>query len=95
MREVGQEGSGGWHVELCQPLRDCHASLVVGTIQAPDLRRSPASLSPVPFRQIVKGSALAVRGMPSFGEFPDDKLENLRQYIVSEAAALGKANSAN
>jgi len=73
----------------------CHASLVVGTIQVPNLRRSPASLSPVSFRQIVKGGALTARGMPGFGEFPDDKLENLRQYILSEAAGLGKVNSAN
>jgi len=73
----------------------CHGSLVVGTTQAPDLRRSAVSASSEAFRHVVKDGALAARGMPGFGEFPEDKLENLRQYILSEAAALGKADSAN
>ena len=71
----------------------CHGSLVVGVTQAPDLRRSPMVLDTEAFRQVVKGGALAPLGMPGFGEFPGDKLENLRQYILSEAAALGKADS--
>ena len=70
----------------------CHGSLAVGVTQAPDLRRSAVSQSPDVFREIVRDGTLAARGMPGFGEFSADKLEGLRQYILSEAAALGQKN---
>ncbi len=71
----------------------CHGSLVVGLTQAPDLRRSPLALEPDAFRAVVKDGALAALGMPGFGEFPEDKLENLRQYVLSEAAKLAAGDS--
>jgi quinohemoprotein ethanol dehydrogenase len=84
--------AGMWH--YANHCATCHGSLVIGITQAPDLRRSEISASPEAFRSVVRQGALEAHGMPGFGEFTDDKLEELRQYILLEAAALGKADSA-
>jgi quinohemoprotein ethanol dehydrogenase len=66
----------------------CHGSLAVASTQAPDLRRSPIPADRGAFAQIVHGGALEARGMPKFGEFPDGKLEDIRQYTRAQTAEM-------
>jgi len=75
---------------------DCHGSLAVGSIHAPDLRRSPIVLDWDAYLQIVRGGALEAQGMPKFGELDDRKLEDIRYYVRAQAAQLrGQAPSQN
>jgi quinohemoprotein ethanol dehydrogenase len=66
----------------------CHGSSVVGSIHAPDLRRSAVPLSAQAFASVVRDGALVPEGMPAFGELTDQQLGDLRQYIRTEADAL-------
>jgi len=70
------------HCHNCHPLGD---SSWVG---APDLRRSAIPLSAEAFANIVRGGAFLPQGMPKFGEFTDEQLASLRQYIRGEAQQL-------
>ena len=55
--------------------------------QAPDLRASAVVLSQSAFEVVVRGGALRARSMPSFAEFSDERLEELRHYIRQRANA--------
>ncbi len=66
----------------------CHGSLAIGSSFAPDLRRSPVPASKEAFFEVVRNGALESRGMPRFGEFSDETLEGMRQYIRMSAARL-------
>jgi quinohemoprotein ethanol dehydrogenase len=66
----------------------CHGSLAVGSIQAPDLRRSALPQDRTAFAQIVRGGALQVRGMPKFGELSDTELDDIAYYLRARAAQL-------
>ena len=68
----------------------CHGPDVIGVVQAPDLRRSAIPLSAVAFAHIVRDGAFVAKGMPAFGEFTDEQLAQLRQYIRTEAQKLRK-----
>ena len=68
----------------------CHGDEVIGSIHAPDLRRSAFPLSVRAFATIVRDGELVPQGMPAFGELTGEQLSNLRQYIRSEAEALRK-----
>jgi quinohemoprotein ethanol dehydrogenase len=65
---------------------NCHGSLAIGISMAPDLRRSPIPSDRALFTNVVRNGALVPDGMPSFAEFPDAKLEAIREYILSRAA---------
>lgn len=67
---------------------NCHGVMVVGMGNGPDLRRSAMPLDAATFDGVVRGGALAPRGMPPFPEFTDEKLGNIRQYIRAQAHAL-------
>ncbi len=66
----------------------CHGYDVVSSGFAPDLRKSPLPLSEAAFESVVKQGLLEPNGMPKFAEFPLDQLEDLRQYIRSQADSL-------
>jgi quinohemoprotein ethanol dehydrogenase len=66
----------------------CHGALVIGSIHAPDLRRSAIPLAPEVFARIVRDGALVRDGMPDFGELNDAQLSSLRQYIRTQAHKL-------
>ena len=57
---------------------DCHGSLAVGSIQAPDLRRSPLPQDRATFVQIVREGALEAQGMPRFAELTDTQIDDIR-----------------
>lgn len=67
---------------------DCHGSLAVGAIQAPDLRRSPLPQDRATFVQIVREGALEVQGMPKFAELTDAQIDDIRYYLRARAAEL-------
>jgi quinohemoprotein ethanol dehydrogenase len=52
---------------------------------APDLRASPAILSPEAFTAIVKHGALKQQGMPPFDDLGDELIEDIRQYVRHRA----------
>ncbi|HKX79842.1 MAG TPA: PQQ-dependent dehydrogenase, methanol/ethanol family [Novosphingobium sp.] len=64
----------------------CHGIAAVSATHAPDLRRSAVPGSPEAFASVVRDGIAASTGMPGFGEFTDDQLEALRQFIGSETA---------
>jgi quinohemoprotein ethanol dehydrogenase len=67
------------------PCALCHGNAAIAAGHAPDLRRSPIPLSPDAFAKIVRGGALEARGMPKYPEYTDGRLEDLRQYIRTQA----------
>jgi quinohemoprotein ethanol dehydrogenase len=67
---------------------DCHGDSVIGTIHAPDLRRSAIPLSVSAFASIVRDGALVAHGMPNFPELNETQLRDLRQYIRTQAEKL-------
>jgi quinohemoprotein ethanol dehydrogenase len=67
---------------------DCHGSMAVGVIQAPDLRRSPIPQDRAAFLETVRSGALQAQGMPRFGELDDKTLDDIRYYIRAQAAQL-------
>lgn len=78
----------------CMP---CHGYNAVSGTHAPDLRRSSVPLSREAFASVVHDGALVENGMPTFGELTAAELDDLRQYIRSEAAnarANGKGAAA-
>jgi quinohemoprotein ethanol dehydrogenase len=66
----------------------CHGFDAVSAGFAPDLRASGVPLSAEAFSRVVKKGALVQRGMPVFGEFSDEQIEDLRAYLRSQAAAF-------
>jgi len=66
----------------------CHGVGVVGGGHAPDLRASAIPTVAATFDTVVRGGALVANGMPRFEEFSDDKLEDLREFIRSEAHGI-------
>jgi quinohemoprotein ethanol dehydrogenase len=64
----------------------CHGTGAVAVGAAPDLRSSPVPRDKDTFRQIVKGGALVRNGMPAFSELNDANLNDLSQYLRTEAA---------
>jgi len=63
----------------------CHGTTAIAAGTAPDLRTSTAALAAVPFAAIVRGGALAKRGMPGFPELSNRELAGLRYYIRVQA----------
>ncbi|RVQ64734.1 PQQ-dependent dehydrogenase, methanol/ethanol family [Croceicoccus ponticola] len=74
----------------------CHGTGAIGGGTAPDLRTSGVPVDPATFASVVRDGLLVPNGMPQFGEFTDEQLSSLRQYIRSRAAELrgGKNESA-
>ena len=70
----------------------CHGVAVIGGGHAPDLRASSVPLDSDTFKSVVHKGALVSNGMPKFEEFPDDQLNDLRQFIRSEAHEGAKTN---
>ena len=85
-----REGRGG--LGYAYHCATCHGSVVAGSTQAPDLRRSPMPVDREAFTNVVRGGALEAQGMPKFGEFPDGKLEDIRHYIRAETAKFRAAS---
>jgi quinohemoprotein ethanol dehydrogenase len=73
---------------------DCHFSSDYNRMTAPDLRRSTIPLSAEAFGAVVRQGGFVSRGMPAFGEFTDEQLSSLRQYIRSEAQKARKESGA-
>jgi quinohemoprotein ethanol dehydrogenase len=67
---------------------DCHGDSLIGTIHAPDLRRSAIPLSGDAFARIVRDGAFLAHGMPNFPELSETELRDLRQYIRTQAENL-------
>ncbi|MFP6825814.1 MAG: PQQ-dependent dehydrogenase, methanol/ethanol family [Pseudohongiellaceae bacterium] len=63
----------------------CHGGAAVAAGMAPDLRASGVILSADTFEQVVRGGALASRGMPPFADFSDAELNQMRHYIRQQA----------
>jgi quinohemoprotein ethanol dehydrogenase len=63
----------------------CHGMGIVAGGIAPDLRASPAVLSPEAFAHIVRDGSLSARGMPRFAELTDSQLEALRHFVRQKA----------
>jgi quinohemoprotein ethanol dehydrogenase len=66
----------------------CHGSLAVGSIHAPDLRRSAIPQERAAFIQIVRGGTLQAQGMPEFGELTDAQLDDIAYYLRAQAGQL-------
>jgi quinohemoprotein ethanol dehydrogenase len=73
----------------------CHGYGAASGSHAPDLRRSAIPTSAEAFRAVVHDGASAVNGMPAFGEFTKENLEQLRQYLRTQSQGLrdGKRNT--
>ena len=65
----------------------CHGWNAVAGGAAPDLRYSPVIVDAATFRQVVKGGALKLNGMPPFSQIPDADLETIRFYLRARARA--------
>ena len=65
----------------------CHGPGAIAAGQAPDLRASQIVLSAEAFAAVVKAGTLLTRGMPSYAEFTDARLEDLRHYIRRQAGS--------
>jgi quinohemoprotein ethanol dehydrogenase len=63
----------------------CHGIGAVAAGAAPDLRGSYVLLNQDSFKQIVQAGALVSSGMPRFSELSDDDLNDIRQFIRTEA----------
>ena len=63
----------------------CHGGAAIAAGMAPDLRASGVILSADTFEQVVRGGALASRGMPPFSDFSDAELNQMRHYIRQQA----------
>ncbi len=74
----------------------CHGTAAIGGGTAPDLRTAGTAFDAEAFASVVRDGALVPAGMPQFGEFTDDQLASLRQFIRARAAELrsGKNESA-
>jgi quinohemoprotein ethanol dehydrogenase len=70
----------------------CHGVDIVAAGIAPDLRTSPAILSPETFAAIVHDGGLLDNGMPKFSDLSTQQREDIRQLLRSAAhdAAAGK-----
>jgi quinohemoprotein ethanol dehydrogenase len=66
----------------------CHGINLVAGGGAPDLRASSIPLDRETFRAVVHAGALVPNGMPKFDEFSDAQLNDLRQYIRTQAQAM-------
>jgi quinohemoprotein ethanol dehydrogenase len=68
----------------------CHGvGLKAAGAPAPDLRESQIALSQESLKEVLKGGALAERGMPQF-DFTDGQIRQLHAYIRATAReALG------
>ncbi|MBS0579418.1 MAG: PQQ-dependent dehydrogenase, methanol/ethanol family [Proteobacteria bacterium] len=73
----------------------CHGLSAVAGGYAPDLRASPVARSAAAFRAIVREGSLESRGMPRFGEFSDQNLEDLRVFVQSRARAAADSSPGN
>ena len=71
----------------------CHGVAVVGGGHAPDLRASPIPTVREAFSTVVHDGSLVANGMPRFEEFPDDKLEDLREFIRTTAHDTGASGT--
>jgi len=66
----------------------CHGTGAIAGGTAPDLRTSSVPADADTFASVVRDGLLVPNGMPQFGEFTDEQLNALRQYIRDRAAAL-------
>lgn len=63
----------------------CHGQIGKSGGTAPELARSPVPISADAFDAVVRQGALRDNGMPKFGEFSDEEMKDLRQFIRTEA----------
>ncbi len=64
----------------------CHGVDAIASGHAPDLRNSTVPLSDEAFASVVRDGVLVPNGMPKFGEFSDEDLAAIRQYLRARAA---------
>ena len=80
---VGFAEQGG--VNYGEACFGCHGGEAIASGMAPDLRASSVILSAGAFEQVVRGGALASRGMPPFTDYTDAQLNSIRHYIREQA----------
>lgn len=68
----------------------CHGDMAIALGNGPDLRWSATLADQGAFGQVVSGGAMQATGMPAFAEFPDGKVEDIRQFVRARAQALRK-----
>jgi quinohemoprotein ethanol dehydrogenase len=66
----------------------CHGDMAIGINTGPDLRRSVIPMDKSAFAAVVRGGALVPAGMPSFPDYDDQRLEDVRHYLRSRARDL-------
>lgn len=71
----------------------CHGISAVGGGTAPDLRTSGIPVSAEAFEAVVRQGVMVPAGMPRFEEMTDRQMDDLRQYIRAQAAALRQGAS--
>jgi quinohemoprotein ethanol dehydrogenase len=65
----------------------CHGFGAVAAGAAPDLRASVIPTVPEAFASVVRDGAMVPVGMPKFGEFSEQDLKDLSQYVRAQTAA--------
>ncbi|PKP99916.1 MAG: PQQ-dependent dehydrogenase, methanol/ethanol family [Alphaproteobacteria bacterium HGW-Alphaproteobacteria-13] len=69
----------------------CHGAGMISGGAAPDLRASPVPLDRDAFTAIVRDGALMPNGMPSYAEFTDEEIDELRHFIRQRARETAAA----
>ena len=68
----------------------CHGGLLAAESVAPDLRESLLAANLEAFSALLKGGALAQRGMPLYDDLTDADIEGLYHYVRFGAATVGQ-----
>jgi quinohemoprotein ethanol dehydrogenase len=63
----------------------CHGVDAVASGNAPDLRGSQIAFNRTAFKALLRNGSMISRGMPPFDDLTDDEIENIYQYIRSQA----------
>jgi quinohemoprotein ethanol dehydrogenase len=71
----------------------CHGVAAIAAGAAPDLRASAIPPSREAFLAVVRDGRLVARGMPRFEELAETELDDIRQYLGSEARKLRAAQA--
>jgi quinohemoprotein ethanol dehydrogenase len=69
----------------------CHGAGALAGGSAPDLLRSAVPLDANAFANFVRNSPLVSRGMPAFGEVPQQELVGIAHYLRQRARAVAAA----
>jgi quinohemoprotein ethanol dehydrogenase len=71
----------------------CHGANALSGGSAPDLLRSPVPLDVEGFTTLVKTGPLVTRGMPAFGEVPDEAVGSIAHYLRQRAREVASVRT--